>query len=96
MQIVNLIGLVLNLVGTLIVSFSAGKLFTRIHTALTAHQLTLEHLLRPGEVNVPLFHGLDAGRGEEVKLADKKLVGGLIIICVGFVLQAIAAVAELH
>ena len=95
MAILNLVGLILNLIGTVIVSFSAGSLFTRIHTALMAHQLTIESMLNRQQAEIPLFHGLEKGRAEEVKKADQKLVIGLVIIVVGFVLQAVAALVPL-
>ena len=90
MTILNLIGLVLNLVGTVIVCFSAGSLMTRIHTALMAHQTTLEAYLS-GRRDIPLFTGLDEGRGDELKRSESRLRGGLWLIVVGFVLQAVAA-----
>jgi hypothetical protein len=94
MLIINLIGLVLNLIGTIVVCFSAGSLLTQIHTALMAHQVTLEADLG-GHRAVPVFTGLDEGRAKELKLTNTRLRIGLWIIVVGFVLQAVAAVAPL-
>ncbi|MBI2812957.1 MAG: hypothetical protein HYX71_01575 [Opitutae bacterium] len=94
MLIINLIGLVLNLVGTIIVSLSAGSLMTRVHTALVAHQTTLEAYLG-GERNIPLFTGLDKGREEEVRRSGTRLRVGLWLIVLGFILQALAAAAPL-
>jgi hypothetical protein len=94
MLIINLIGLVLNLIGTIAVCFSAGSLLTQIHTALMAHQVTLEADLG-GHRDVPVFTGLDEGRAKELKLTDTRLKTGLWIIVAGFILQAVAAVAPL-
>lgn len=49
MLFINLVGLVLNLIGTIVVCFSAGSLLTQIHTALMAHQTTLEAYLGGAE-----------------------------------------------
>lgn len=94
MTILNLVGLVLNLVGTIIVSFFAGSLMTRIHTALMTHQTTLEAYLS-GQRDIPLFTGLDAGRADELKRSESRLRCGLWLIVIGFILQAVATAAPL-
>jgi hypothetical protein len=72
MQIINLGGLVLNLIGTIDVCFSARGLLTRIHTTLIAHQLTIEADLT-GQPRVPVFTGLGESRAKDLKLSDTRL-----------------------
>lgn len=79
-------GLILNLVGTVIVSISAKTLFTSIHVTLMAHQMTLETYLG-GEQNIPLFTGLDDTREKELKRSSRVLRLGLWLIVFGFILQ---------
>jgi hypothetical protein len=94
LTIIAFIGLVLNLVGTLIVSLSAGTVMVCIHSALMAHQTTLEAYLG-GERNVPVFTGLDETRKRELDKSAAKLKVGLRLIVAGFLLQAVALVPQL-
>src|SRR5260370_36966433 len=80
MEIINLVGLVLNLVGSIFIGVSAGSLFTQIHTALMAHQTTLETYLNPQQQNVPLFTGLEKNREEELKRTRYRLALAIWLI----------------
>jgi hypothetical protein len=88
----NLIGLVLNVLGTIIAGVSARRVSVCIHTALMAHQVTLEAYFSQ-QRGIPLFTGLDATREREMKSANRALYCGLFLVVVGFVLQAVAAAA---
>jgi hypothetical protein len=90
MNTLNLIGLILNLTGTILVSICAGRVMTCMHTALMAHQLTLETYFAQTR-EIPVFTGLDDTRDKELKRSNRLLRFGLILIITGFLLQAIAA-----
>jgi len=92
--LIAFIGLVLGLVGTIIVSLSAGTVMICIHTALMAHQTTLETYLG-GERNIPVFTGLDETRKRELDKSTAKLKRGLRLIVAGFLLQAVALVPQI-
>jgi hypothetical protein len=94
MTIINVAGLILNIVGTIIVSVCGGGLLTTIHTALIAHQVTL-HAYLTGERNIPLFTGLDESRERQMKKSQRWLVSGLILIAIGFALQVYVLVPDL-
>lgn len=91
---INLLGLVLNIAGTILVSVSAGRVFTCMHTALMAHQVTLMALFSRSQ-GVPLFTGLDDSREKEIVRGNRLLYFGLFLVGVGFVLQGVAAAAPL-
>jgi len=92
--ILGFLGLVLNLIGTFIVSLSAKNVMTAIHTALMAHQTTLEAYLG-GSKSIPVFTGLDETREKELKKSSRMVGIGLWTIIVGFLLQAVGFLPQL-
>jgi hypothetical protein len=82
------IGLILNLLGTLIVSVAANTYMVCVHTALLAQELTTQSHLGSSRV-VPVFTGLEKNREKELKKSSTWVRVGLFIIAVGFVLQAV-------
>jgi hypothetical protein len=89
MNIINLIGLVLNIVGTVIVSISGGGLLRSFHTSLMATETTLAAYLS-NQRDIPLFTGLDSTREKQMNAGQKWLTFGLIIVVLGFILQVAA------
>lgn len=71
-----------------------ASLMTRIHTVFIAHQTTLEAYLS-NRRDVPLFTGLDKGRGEELRRSERQLRIGFWLIVAGFLLQAAATASSL-
>ena len=94
LNIIGFCGLILNLVGTVIVSLSAKTVMISIHTALMAHQTTLEAYLG-GHQNIPVFTGLDETREKELKRSSTSVQVGLWLIIVGFLLQAVGFLPQL-
>jgi hypothetical protein len=85
----NLIGLILNVLGTIAVSVSSGRWMTCVHTGLMAHGTTLETAFA-GDGGIPIFVGLDESRCREMRRATLLLRYGLWAVVAGFVLQALA------
>jgi len=94
MIIVNLIGLVLNFAGTIIVSVCAGSFMKCVHDDIEAHQVTLQALVH-GEQRIPHVVGLDEARERELVKSAKHLRFGLGLIVVGYLLQAIALIPNI-
>jgi len=91
---ITFIGLLLNLIGTLIVSVAANTYMLCVHTALLAQELTTQANLSNSQV-VPVFTGLEQSREKELKKSSIWVRVGLWIIAVGFVLQVIPLWPEL-
>jgi hypothetical protein len=94
MIIVNLIGLVLNFAGTLIVSLCAGSFMNCVHADIEAHQVTLQALVH-GEHRIPHVVGLDETRERELVRSSRRLKFGLALVVVGYLLQAIALIPNI-
>jgi hypothetical protein len=84
------LGLVLNLIGTVIVGLSATRVLTSIHAALMMHQTTIEAWLG-GSKDVPIFTGVDESRERELKKSARLVAIGLWFIIAGFLLQVASA-----
>ncbi len=90
----NLIGLVLNIAGTILVSISAGRLMVSIHNSLMGQEITAQASLS-GYRDIPVFTGLDESREREMTRSNRILRWGLGLVALGFVLQAVAAYVQL-
>jgi hypothetical protein len=88
----TIVGLVLNLIGTLMVTLGSGGLMQHVHNALFAHQTTIEALASP-QPGVPVFTGLDERRDRALKRSGRVVAVGLWLVVLGFVAQVIAAIA---
>jgi hypothetical protein len=89
-EIVNLTGLVLNVIGTIAVGIAASKYMLCVQTALLAAEVTTAALLDPSQ-NVPHFVNLDKQRDKYFKKMGRWTALGLGVVVLGFLLQLIAS-----
>lgn len=88
-DILQLVGLAANLIGTIMVSFAGGLYFRLVDTSLGALETTV-HTFLSGQQIVPAFTGLDLHRARAMKRSKRAVVVGLLLIALGFALQLIA------
>ena len=91
--LLNLLGLLLNIIGTTVLTFSLSKYLTSIHGAIAIHDMQMNALIKKSnkllEADVAnlLKHGVEDNR--------RKTIGGLVILTIGFILQLVPYVLEL-
>jgi hypothetical protein len=90
--ILNIAGLSLGFIGTLVVAFSAGLYFRLVDASIGALETTIGALLNPSSGIVPLIKGLDRHREREMRRSSIRLWVGLALIALGFALQLTALV----
>ena len=87
-QVFNFVGLVFNLVGTIILAISLSKYLMTLHGTIAIHDMTIKGLLNrePKVLNAESM-------GELLKLGVKssafRTKVGIVLIIVGFILQLI-------
>ena len=90
--LLNLGGLILNIIGTIILSFSLSNFYTAIHGAIALHDMTLKGIMK-GDNNV-----LNADVANLLRLGATsgraRTVIGLIVLMMGFILQLTPFVME--
>ena len=87
--IVGIAGLVLNLVGTVLVSISVVRVIASMHAGLAAHQEAL-HALAGAGGSVAAPTPLDARRDSDFRTAESRMRIGFRLIAAGFALQLAA------
>jgi hypothetical protein len=83
---IDIIGLSLNLIGTIVAGLSGGMYLKLVNASLTAHQLFIETYTNK-QSNVVVFTGLEKHRESALKNALIGTTIGLILIVIGFALQ---------
>jgi hypothetical protein len=88
-HILQLIGLVANLVGTIIATLSGGLYLKLVDASITALEMSVQAWIGQHQI-VPVITGLDIHRG---KLLRRRMgiVTGLFLIVAGFLFQLVAA-----
>lgn len=88
MDIISLMGLILNTLGSVILAFSLNKVTNMLNTSIS----TLEHFkdtyLSGGDVLS--FTGMDKHRNKALKISRLMTNIGLTLLILGFVLQIIS------
>lgn len=91
--LLNFSGLILNIIGTVILTFSLSNFYTAIHGAIALHDLTLKGLINrdknvlDADVASLLKKGASSGR--------TRTVIGLLFLLIGFGLQLAPHILEL-
>jgi hypothetical protein len=88
-EILNLIGLVMNLLGTIVAGVSAGSFLTSVCAALSATEVTLQTLFSQAR-GIPLFVNMDKSRDKAFKSMARWTTTGLVLIGLGFLIQVTA------
>ena len=87
-ELINLLGLNLNIIGTIMLAISLNKYLTSLHASIAFHDLTIKSILKK-EQTVKYADGLDDILRKGTKSSKVRTTIGLIIIVVGFILQLI-------
>ncbi len=92
-SLLNLSGLILNIIGTIILSFSLSNFYTAIHGAIALHDMTLKGIMKGDNkiLSADVANLLRKGAAS----GSARTVIGLIILMVGFILQLTPFVLEL-
>lgn len=87
--ILNIIGLLSNIIGSIILAFSLGSYISSLRLAIDAHELQLLSILNP---NKPLIQvtGVDVHLNRDNKLSNIKTWVGVILLIGGFIIQIVA------
>jgi uncharacterized membrane protein YidH (DUF202 family) len=85
----NLVGLVLNLVGTIIAAFSATQYFLAVHAGLSMLETTLNAYL-DNDKFIPSFRNADKMRNKTLKTSGAWTLIGVVLIAIGFALKVAA------
>lgn len=86
-DIFNLLGLIVNIIGTLILAFSLSRYLTAIHGTLAIHDMQLNGKPITADVANLLKKGVENNR--------RVTTVGLIIVVIGFVIQLVPYVVNL-
>lgn len=91
--LLNFVGLICNIIGTIYLSFSLSRYLTAMHGAIALHDMTLKGLMK-GSTKI-----LDADIGnlltKGIKSGRHRTFIGLALISIGFILQLIPYIMEL-
>lgn len=93
--VVNLVGLIINLVGVIILSFSFGKYFRAVDNSFSAMEKSIDSLadtLNNPNQSAVIFQGMENHRILGVKNSKFLTQLGLFLIMIGFLLQVIALI----
>ena len=86
-DLINFIGLVLNIIGSIIIALSLGKYLLSIHGSVAIHDMQLKSLInKDDKILVGNIGNLLTKGSKNARIAT---LIGLIILIAGFVLQAI-------
>ena len=88
MDIISLMGLILNTLGSIILAFSLNKVTKMLNTSITALENFKYSYLSGGDVFS--FTGMDKHRNKALKISRYMTNIGLILLILGFVLQIIS------
>lgn len=86
-ELLGFSGLILNIVGSLVLTFSLSKYLTAIHGALAIHDMQIKGIINRDEKLL----SADIGNLLKIGIIDnrKKTLFGLIIVVIGFIVQLI-------
>lgn len=84
-EIINVIGLCINLIGTIILTFSLSKYLTSLHGSIVIHDMTINGIVN--QDNRVLTGNIGGLLKKGVKLTVCKVRIGLLFLVVGFFLQ---------
>jgi len=88
--ILNAVGLLFNIIGSIILALSLSKFLSALHSAVSAHDLALTKTYMPGTQII--FTGLDKIIKKGSKSGSARTAIGLIILIIGFILQFVSIV----
>jgi hypothetical protein len=88
-QTLNLVGLSINVLGTLVAALSGGLYLKLVNTSISALETTLQAYFSPSR-GVPVFTGLDKHRETAMRRGLIGVGWGLVLIVIGFIFQIIA------
>jgi len=95
MNCINIIGLILNLTGAIILIFSFGKYFKAVDNSFSAMEKSLDSIAdtlnKPNQPGV-IFQGMDEHRKRGVKKSKRLTQLGLFLIIIGFLFQLIVMI----
>ena len=94
MQLINLSGLTLNIIGTILLAISLNKYLTSLHASIVFHDLTIKALLNQQQ-KVPYADGLDNVLKKGTSSSKIRTTLGLTIIVIGFTLQLIPLLSQM-
>jgi len=81
----ELIGIILNLIGTLILAFSAGSFFKWINLSINAHEIFIQTFSAGG--NVVNLANTTKHLADSFNSSKKWMIIGVFLVVVGFALQ---------
>ena len=88
MDIISLMGLILNTIGSVILAFSLNKITKMFNTSITALEHFKDTFLSGGDVLS--FTGMENHRNKALKISRRMTNIGLTLLILGFVLQIIS------
>lgn len=91
---IAIIGLLANLIGTLILALALGKYYKWINNSLDVHELFIDSY--SNNKDVIAVTGTDRHRANTYKTAKKWMVLGIIMILLGFALQLWSVIDKPH
>jgi hypothetical protein len=86
-DIFNLAGILLNFAGGVIITFSLSQYMTAIHGSIAIHDMQINALVKQEDkvLSADVANLLKIG----VKNGNRRTIAGLILLCLGFVLQMV-------
>ncbi len=86
-DIINFIGLILNVIGGFILTFSSSKFLTAMHGTLAIHDMQLKAIIERADRVLSADAATLLKKGVEDSRA--KTITGLVIVVIGFVVQLV-------